>query len=65
VFWGDFARREPRDFAASVRQLAKWYGEGRLRPHVSKTLPLERAAEALQLLASRSATGKIVLTTGA
>src|SRR5216117_3794974 len=45
VFWGDFARREPKAFAESVRQLARWYGEGRLRPHVSQTLPLERAAE--------------------
>src|SRR5438309_6667740 len=64
VFWGDFARREPKAFAESVRQLARWYGEGRLRPHVSQTLPLERAAEAIQLLASRKAKGKIVLTTG-
>jgi NADPH2:quinone reductase len=65
VFWGDFARREPKAFAESVRQLARWYAEGRLRPHVSQTLPLERAAEAIQLLASRKAKGKIVLTTGA
>ena len=65
VFWGDFARREPKAFAASVRQLATWYAEGRLRPHVSQTLPLERAAEAIQLLASRKAKGKIVLTTAA
>jgi NADPH2:quinone reductase len=65
VFWGDFARREPKAFAESVRQLARWYAEGRLRPHVSQTLPLERAAEAIKLLASRQAKGKIVLTTGA
>ena len=65
VFWGDFARREPKAFAASVRQLTTWYAEGRLRPHVSQTLPLERAAEAIQLLASRKAKGKIVLTTAA
>ena len=65
VFWGDFARREPKAFSASVRQLARWYGEGRLRPHVSQTLPLERAAEAIALLASRKVKGKIVLTTGA
>ena len=63
VFWGDFARREPKAFSESVRQLARWYGEGRLRPHVSQTLPLERAAEAIALLASRKAKGKIVLTT--
>src|ERR687888_1515370 len=63
VFWGDFARREPQAFGESVRQLAHWYAEGRLRPHVSQTLPLEKAAEALKLLASREAKGKIVLTT--
>jgi len=63
VFWGDFARREPQAFADSVRQLGRWYSEGRLRPHVSQTLPLEKAADALKLLASREAKGKIVLTT--
>ena len=62
VFWGDFARREPKAFAASVQQLGRWYAEGRLRPHVSQTLPLERAADAIKLLASRKAKGKLVLT---
>ncbi len=65
VFWGDFARREPKAFAGSVSQLARWYGEGKLRPHVSQTMPLERAADAIKLLASRQAKGKIVLTMGA
>jgi NADPH2:quinone reductase len=65
VFWGDFARREPKAFAESAKQLARWYGEGKLRPHVSQTLPLARAAEAIKLLASRQAKGKVVLTTGA
>jgi NADPH2:quinone reductase len=62
VFWGDFARREPARFAESVRQLAQWYGEGKLRPHVSQTLPLEKAAEALKLMAARKVKGKVVLT---
>src|SRR5688572_3973374 len=48
VFWGDFSKREPDRFAQSVARLAAWYGEGKLRPHVSATLPLEKAAEALQ-----------------
>jgi NADPH2:quinone reductase len=65
VFWGDFARREPKAFAESARQLALWYAEGKLRPHVSQTLPLEKAADAIKLLASRQAKGKVVLTTGA
>jgi NADPH2:quinone reductase len=62
VFWGDFARREPKGFSDSVRQLGRWYAEGRLRPHVSQTLPLSRAADALKLMAARQVKGKIVLT---
>src|SRR5215213_6854314 len=42
VFWGDFTRREPVQFAQSVRQLGEWYAQGKLRPHVSQTLPLEK-----------------------
>jgi NADPH2:quinone reductase len=64
VFWGDFARREPRQFGESVRQLGAWYREGKLRPHVSQTLPLARAAEALKLMAARQVKGKLVLTVG-
>ena len=65
VFWGDFARREPKAFAASMQQLGRWYAEGRLKPHVSQTLPLARAADAIKLLASRQAKGKVVVTMGA
>src|SRR5688572_24373360 len=64
VFWGDFARREPKQFAASVAQLNKWFAEGKLKPHVSQTMPLEKAAEALKLMAARQVKGKLVLTVG-
>ena len=64
VFWGDFVRREPKEFAASVRQLGQWYAEGKLRPHVSQTFPLEKAADALKLMAARQVKGKVVLTVG-
>ena len=64
VFWGDFTKREPKAFAGSVEQLGRWFREGKLRPHVSKTLPLQHAAEALELMASRQVKGKLVLTTG-
>ncbi len=62
VFWGDFARREPKQFADSVRQLGSWYRQGKLRPHVSLTFPLEQAAEALKLMTARQVKGKVVLT---
>ena len=62
VFWGDFVRREPARFGESIKQLTRWYAEGRLKPHVSQTLPLEKAAEALKLMAARQVKGKLVLT---
>jgi NADPH2:quinone reductase len=61
VFFGDFARREPEAFRARMRQLERWYREGRLHPHVSETLPLERAPEALARMASRRVKGKVVI----
>ena len=48
-------------FAESVRNVCEWHGQGKLKPHLSEILPLERAVEALQKMASRKVTGKIVL----
>jgi NADPH2:quinone reductase len=62
VFWGDFTRREPERFRESVRRLGQWYLEGRIRPHISATFPLERAGDALRLMADRRVLGKVVLT---
>lgn len=64
VFWGDFTRREPKAFAQSLAQLGAWFREGKLKPHVSQTFPLEKAVEALQLMAGRKVKGKVVLTAG-
>ena len=61
VFWGDFARREPKAFAGSIAQLGLWFREAKLRPHVSKIFPLEKAADALRLMAARQVKGKVVL----
>ena len=65
VFWGEFARREPECFAETMRQLGRWFTEGKIKPHVSATFPLERASDALTLMADRKVKGKVVLTTGA
>jgi len=63
VFWGDFTRREPQRFAEAMQRLGQWYVEGKLKPHISHTFPLERAAEALTMMANRQVIGKVVLTT--
>ena len=62
VFWGAFTMRDPARNAEHIRELFDWYAEGRIRPRITATFPLERAAEALALIEDRKATGKIVLT---
>jgi NADPH2:quinone reductase len=64
VFWGEFTRREPQRFAQAMEKLARWFAEGKLKPHISGTFPLERAADALTLMAERKVKGKVVLTAG-
>ena len=62
VFWGAFTMREPEKNAAYVREVMDFYREGKIRPRITATFPLEDAGKALELLNSRKATGKIVLT---
>jgi NADPH2:quinone reductase len=65
VFYGEFARREPEANRAMLARLFAWVAEGRLRPALSQNFPLEHASEALESLAARRATGKLVLLTQA
>lgn len=60
-YWGGYARLNPAVLTESFKQLFAWYAEGELKPHVSHVLPLEQANEALELLRTRKATGKVVV----
>lgn len=62
VFWGAFTMRNPVKNAEYVAELFRFYEEGKIKPRVTATFPLEDAAKALDLLQQRKATGKIVLT---
>lgn len=62
VFWGAFTMRNPVNNAEYVAELFQFYKDGKIRPRVTASFPLEQAAEALEMLQSRKATGKIVLT---
>ena len=62
VFWGSFAQRQPQDNAANFQQLFAWHAEGKLKPLVSQTFPLERGGEAIDALGQRKAVGKVVVT---
>jgi NADPH2:quinone reductase len=64
VFWGAFVGRFPEHHRRNVQELMGWWRDGKLRPHVSSTYPLDRAAEAIRELADRKAKGKVVVTVG-
>ncbi|MCB1693465.1 MAG: NADPH:quinone oxidoreductase family protein [Pseudomonadales bacterium] len=59
---GSFSAHEPEAAARNAEQILTWVGEGKLTPYVSHTLPLARAAEALELLRQRKVVSKAVLT---
>ncbi|WP_341021469.1 NADPH:quinone oxidoreductase family protein [Brevundimonas diminuta] len=61
VFWGAAVARDPKAHAANMAELMQLYSEGKIKPRVSRTFPLERAHEAIQALSDRSAMGKIVV----
>ncbi|WP_010489354.1 NADPH:quinone oxidoreductase family protein [Pseudomonas sp. S9] len=61
VFWGSFAQRQPQDNLANFQQLFAWHTEGKLKPLVSETFLLEKAADAINLLGQRKAVGKVVV----
>ena len=62
VFWGAAVARDPAAHMANMADLLKLYAEGKIKPRVSRTFPLERADEAIQALGDRTAMGKIVVT---
>ncbi|MGZ0188970.1 MAG: NADPH:quinone oxidoreductase family protein [Alphaproteobacteria bacterium] len=53
---------QPELAASNIAALIEMASDGLLNPVVSKILPLESAAEALQMLIDRTAIGKVVLT---
>ena len=63
VFWGAHTVREPKNHAENMGDLFRLYAEGKIKPRVSASYPLERAGEALQLLQDRKVLGKVVVTT--
>jgi len=60
---GGWMRRDPERFAQSTRQLLRWHAEGRLKPRIDRTFPLEQAGEAIAYMAARHVRGKVVVTT--
>ena len=64
VFWGGFMEREPQRFRAQVAELFDLIKAGKIAPRVSARLPLAQGADAIALLETRQAVGKVVVEIG-
>jgi NADPH2:quinone reductase len=62
VFWGEFARREPKRNAQALAELAGWYAQGRIKPVIDRRLPMERLPDAFARMDTRQVQGKLVMT---
>ena len=61
VFWGDFARREPKNNAAMMNELAQWYAQGKVKPVIDRTMPMAELKAAYAHMGSRGVKGKLVM----
>ena len=61
VFWGEFVRREPKANATLLAQLARWYGEGKIKPVIDQALPMREIRQAYARMAQRQVLGKVLL----
>ncbi len=62
VFWGDFARREPKANTAMLQELAQWYLQGKIKPVIDRVMPMSELMAAYAHMGSRGVRGKLVLT---
>lgn len=61
-YWGGYLGFNPQALTDSLADLMGWHAQGKLHPHVSHVLPLDRAGDALELMRTRKSTGKVVVT---
>ncbi|MFI5283406.1 MAG: NADPH:quinone oxidoreductase family protein [Candidatus Dormibacterales bacterium] len=63
LHWGLYLRRAPELVPIAMRELLELYEQGRIKPHISARFPLPAAPQALELVAQRKSTGKVILNT--
>jgi NADPH2:quinone reductase len=61
VFWGEFAKREPKSNTAMMMELAQWYGQGKIKPVIDRTMPMAELKAAFAHMGSRAVKGKLVM----
>src|SRR5580704_17570524 len=58
---GEAVRKNPALGEVRLKALTAWAEAGKIRPHISRRLPLENYAEAMRLLIDRKAIGRVAL----
>ena len=61
VFWGSFAKQEPKANASAMTELANWYAQGKIKPVIDRTMPMAELKAAYAHMGSRGVKGKLVL----
>ncbi|MEC5212177.1 NADPH2:quinone reductase [Polaromonas sp. CG_9.5] len=61
VFWGGFAKNEPKANAAAMAELAQWYAQGKIKPVIDRTMPMAELKAAYAHMGSRGVKGKLVM----
>jgi NADPH:quinone reductase len=64
VFWGEHATRNPGAQNNNIARVLQWVAEGKLKPEIQATYPLEKTADAIRALDQRRVTGKVVIRIG-
>jgi NADPH2:quinone reductase len=62
VYWGQWLKTDPAAAREGMAELLSWYRQGKLKPFISATYPLERAGEAIVEVTNRKTKGKVVVT---
>ncbi len=61
LHWGAYRQHEPERIPQALKALFALYEAGKVTPTISATYPLEHAAAALEDIATRRSTGKVLL----
>ena len=61
VFWGAFTGREFEINQKNITDINEMLASDKIKPLISKEIPMENAVEAIKLIGSRGVVGKVVL----
>ena len=61
VFWGTFTGLESEVNQKNIAEINQLLSEGKIKPLISKEVPMENAVEAIKMIGNRGVIGKVVL----